>query len=422
MCIRDRDMLGPEQTEAMCHVRANAKQQYGEAFVSLLPRVKKLGYTEAQLQRAMDYIREEAPIIIHFHIDKCIDFFLKDTHYRNQFETGSSSGSLSRASRTQWENDLFSNAYANAQDFDRCKYGVMNVVNDPAGLTAAYQYGDSYMVLKHVRLRCSFSSRDSGAGQLKMLACCDYYAHVLQEFSDPELEAVLSVGTGTQNYVASSVIAQYKECQIHGEVALNNDVAAFVINSKHRGKYTDKLEKLSQTHGVPVMWMDEVDPSQISEVAELERQRSMKEARVSKNVTKTDPAELERIQEEEKKRVAAEIKKSEEEAKRSEEKAKETAAAEEKARIEREGAAIGNFVEVTGCLDLEKARAFLREKDFVLDAAVEAYMAQPPVVVEVSEEVVMQLVEMGFEYETAKAALEATGGDFGTAMEQLLCG
>ncbi len=80
----------------------------------------------------------------------------------------------------------------------------------------------------------------------------------MQEFSDPELEAVLSVGTGTQNYVASSVIAQYKECQIHGEVALNNDVAAFVINSKHRGKYTDKLEKLSQTHGVPVMWMDEV--------------------------------------------------------------------------------------------------------------------------------------------------------------------
>lgn len=27
----------------------------------------------------MDYIREEAPIIIHFHLDKCVDFFIKDT-------------------------------------------------------------------------------------------------------------------------------------------------------------------------------------------------------------------------------------------------------------------------------------------------------------------------------------------------------
>ena len=27
----------------------------------------------------MDYIREEAPIVIHFHLDKCVDFFIKDT-------------------------------------------------------------------------------------------------------------------------------------------------------------------------------------------------------------------------------------------------------------------------------------------------------------------------------------------------------
>ena len=42
--------------------------------------------------RTMDYVREEAPIIIHFHVDKCLahgtEFFINDTHYRNQFETG----------------------------------------------------------------------------------------------------------------------------------------------------------------------------------------------------------------------------------------------------------------------------------------------------------------------------------------------
>ena len=28
-----------------------------------------------------------APLIIHFHLDKSVDFFIKDTHYRNRFET-----------------------------------------------------------------------------------------------------------------------------------------------------------------------------------------------------------------------------------------------------------------------------------------------------------------------------------------------
>ena len=52
------------------------------------------------------------------------------------------------------------------------------------------------MVLKHVRLRCSFANQDTGepngstlqscdqwwagGGNLNMLASCDYYAHVLQ--------------------------------------------------------------------------------------------------------------------------------------------------------------------------------------------------------------------------------------------------
>ena len=123
-----------------------------------------MGYTKGQLKLTLDYIRDEAPIIIHFHVDKCLQFFLKDTHYRNQFETGTSSGTLNRQTRTQWENSLFENAYNDAKDAERCKYGVMNVVNDPNGITAAYSYGNSYMILQHVRLRSSFANQDTGGG------------------------------------------------------------------------------------------------------------------------------------------------------------------------------------------------------------------------------------------------------------------
>lgn len=133
------------------------------------------------------------------------------------------------------------------------------------------------MVLKHVRLRTSFANCDTGGGRLQMLACCDYYAHVLQGFTDSELEACISVGTGVQNYADSTIISTYKECQIHGEVNLAKDVAAFVINSdfKHDCSMLKKLEKLNAKHGVPVLWMDEVEPSQISQFAELERQHCL---------------------------------------------------------------------------------------------------------------------------------------------------
>jgi len=45
-----------------------------------------------------------------------MEFFVKDTHYRNQFETNKSSGSLSRQSRTQWENRMFDGKLDKATD------------------------------------------------------------------------------------------------------------------------------------------------------------------------------------------------------------------------------------------------------------------------------------------------------------------
>ena len=73
-----------------------------------------------------------------------------DTHYRNQFETGTSGGSLSRTSRVDWENRLFNGMYDSSPDFDRVKYGVLNITNDPHGVQCCSQYGECYFVLKHV--------------------------------------------------------------------------------------------------------------------------------------------------------------------------------------------------------------------------------------------------------------------------------
>lgn len=38
------------------------------------------------------------------------------------------------------------------QGFDRCKYGVLNAMNDHRGVVKCAQYGDSYLVLRDVCL------------------------------------------------------------------------------------------------------------------------------------------------------------------------------------------------------------------------------------------------------------------------------
>ena len=130
------------------------------------------------------YIENYAPIIIHVHITRHMEFFIKDTHYRSQFETGKSSGSLSRSSRTQWEDRMFDKNYSRATDFERVKYGVINLTNDPKGVNCALSYGQSYLLLKnHVRARCTMTDKDSSASDAA-IGTFKYCFHVLNKMND----------------------------------------------------------------------------------------------------------------------------------------------------------------------------------------------------------------------------------------------
>ncbi len=184
----------------------------------------------------------------------------------NQFETSTSCGTLSTSSRTQWENALFNKIYAKASGYERVKvssevaaanrrgktgpresllipllsvfllmqYGVLNIVQDPNGVIACRPYGDSYLLLRsdRVRLRTSFASKDTGGGTAQ-LASCEWYAHVLAEYSDPELADVVSVATKAKRCVSSARITSYKEVQYHGPLEFARDVEALVVNGRH---------------------------------------------------------------------------------------------------------------------------------------------------------------------------------------------
>jgi len=195
--MRAVEKLVPCQRAALAHVRANASALHEKALPEVRDRFEKLGYSEQELQATLGWIQDLAPTVVHIHIDRVGRFMETDEYYRSQFETGTSSGALDSKNdiRKRWEMELFGGTYEHAKPFERCKYGALGVMNDFRGVTSAYGYGDSYLVLKDVRLRCTFASTDSGGISGQRLAVLDKYAHVLKEYSDQELRSLVDVAT-----------------------------------------------------------------------------------------------------------------------------------------------------------------------------------------------------------------------------------
>jgi len=252
------------QLRAIQWVAERAKELSVAAEKPLLQRFKKLGYDARAFKDTIRYIRNKAPIIIHVNLQTTMQYFIKDTHYRNQFETKTSCGTLSSSARTSWEDSLFNRIYHSASGFERVKYGVLNIVNDPQGVLSCRGYGDSYLWLKNetVRLRTSFANRDTGGGMAK-LASTEWYCHVLLEYSDAELEDVIQVATGKKYCVSSSRISNYKEVQFHGPIEFSRDVEALVVAPRHKGdaRMAEMIEQFATKNHINVIWQEEEDRS-----------------------------------------------------------------------------------------------------------------------------------------------------------------
>jgi len=228
-----------------------------EALPRLKDRMRRLGFEPADIDKTLSWIRDEAPIIIHVDLKAFGDKLAADTHYRNQFETDVSRGCLSHSTRERWEQHLFGYAYDGACPADRCKYGVLNVTHDPQGVRCCAQYGTSYLLLRNVRLRTTFAARDSGGIEISQLATVDYYAHVLEKYSDEELRAAVEVGTRRVLGRDSEVIRHYKEAQIHGEVRLSDHVELIMAHPSLKSDcHKAMLKRLSDRCQAQVVWIE----------------------------------------------------------------------------------------------------------------------------------------------------------------------
>jgi hypothetical protein len=218
----------------------------------VLQKFKGIQLTEDDLKRVLRYVRNEAPIICHASMDRNLQHYIKDTNYRNLFEVSKSSC----GARVQWEDRMFNNVYHSAKAFDRVKYGVLNLANDPRGVSSCYGYGDSYFLLDNsVRLRTTFASCDTAA-DAALLATCEYYAHVLDTYTPEELKNIHLVASGKQMTASSQTHSAYKEVQIHGEFRFNRDVKALMANPKHKGTSLEsQILEFGRKNGFPIVWM-----------------------------------------------------------------------------------------------------------------------------------------------------------------------
>ncbi|XP_022793694.1 uncharacterized protein LOC111332596 [Stylophora pistillata] len=255
-------ILNETQREALEYVIKRSTQDSKTVASALLARVKRLGYSENDLKRTLQWVRSAAPITIHINLDRVLKFLVDDTHYRNRFETGTSGGSTDVVARKSWEDRIFNSAYHYSNPSERVKYGVLNIVGDPRGVRSCFPYGDSFLQLKKVRLRTTFASMDTSGEGVK-LSCCEHYENVLFAYTDMEITAIMDVATGKVPFHRSDCISQYKEVQIHGPVSLSENVECIVVNSRHRKdpRITNMLDCFVKQNNCNLIWMDPDDSS-----------------------------------------------------------------------------------------------------------------------------------------------------------------
>jgi len=162
-----RDTLSPAQAAAVRHVEAMARDKETTPLSSIAAIFERAGFTLDTYSEAMELVRQHARIVAHFHPDRfggkpanVVDCLRVEGVYRNQFETGLSSGSPTAfpgGERDEWERTLFGGAYHTEGILvsERPKYGSLELVRFPDG--PAPRFGSCYFVLRGVGPRTSIT-------------------------------------------------------------------------------------------------------------------------------------------------------------------------------------------------------------------------------------------------------------------------
>jgi len=290
--------LSASQRVALRHVEAAARRAEAADRARIADLLAPAGCDFDDYARALECVRGHARIVLHFHPDRLgsnsttvAEALLEDGVYRNQFETGLSSGSVSAfpgGERDAWENNLFGGAYHadGVKNPERPKYGALELVRYPDGPIP--RFGSCYFVLRQsVAERTSFTfmgSEDSRAtervgtigrmhgvmaallaevqaGGMATPPWPPYRAPTLgvAQLTIPRLLHVLHELVRPRKDPASGkagrVLDTQIEAQVHGPINLHRDVELLVADPSFAASDTGAvLRELAQRHDIPLLW------------------------------------------------------------------------------------------------------------------------------------------------------------------------
>lgn len=192
--------------------------------------------------------------------------FLADGRYRSQWATGISAGSRSAmpgGERERWERALFGAAGADHEE--PSVYGSLDLLGDPHG--GSPRFGSSFVVLRdHVRARVTLCVGDSHVGPADV-GTFDAPWGILAGLAEQALaNRLLHRGLGFDDLVEaltfpyrsdrpSRDLDGYVEAQVHGGVALADDVAEVVLDPSFRGTDIERdLALAAVQYGFALTW------------------------------------------------------------------------------------------------------------------------------------------------------------------------
>jgi hypothetical protein len=168
MSLSLQTRLSPSQRAALDHIEEAVRREEMPARKRVADLLRHADCDAVEYSQALGCVRIHARVVLHFHPDRfglksatVAQALLEDGAYRNQFETGLSSGSLSAfpgGERDVWEKALFGGAYhaQGATNAERPKYGALELVRFPDGPIP--RFGSCYLVLRpDVAERTSFT-------------------------------------------------------------------------------------------------------------------------------------------------------------------------------------------------------------------------------------------------------------------------
>ena len=277
--------LTSEQKSSLKFVENHCKESDDKFSQSIDLVLSQSNIDKIWYEQAVDKIRTHATIALHFHPDRLTPNGLTVAHslyltgeYKNQFEVGISSGSVSArkgGDRDIWEEKLFGEFYHSSKVIgnDRPKYGSLNLTLTEDGPSP--RFGSCYFLLKpEIKDRSTFTYGDSHT-MPRDIGTINHFNMIMQALlndlftrnealgiKDTEVLSFLTFvafNIGDTDFKNRNSFSRnldfYIESQIHGDISLYRDITTLVADYSFRETEVElNFQKLCSKFSIDFYW------------------------------------------------------------------------------------------------------------------------------------------------------------------------